>query len=78
MKVKPMPPSSRADVKKAVAALDDVFNFVHGSYTGEQSTMWEHLDALGGSESVLWIVRRGLKARDDDFENHKPPMRFPD
>lgn len=77
MKVKPTPPSSRTDVKKAIAALDDVFNFVHGSYTGEQPMMWEHLDARGGSESVLWIVRRGLKARDDDFENHKPPMRFP-
>jgi hypothetical protein len=40
--------------------------------------MWEHLDALGGSESVLWIVRRGLKARDDDFAARLMPMRFAD
>jgi hypothetical protein len=78
MKVKTVPPSTRADVLKAIAALDEVFNFVHGTYTGEGPLMLEHLDALGGAESVLWIVRRGLKAREDDFKNRIPPMRFED
>jgi hypothetical protein len=48
-----MPKSSRADIQKAIAALDDVFTFVHGSYTNEGPIMWEHLDALGGAECVL-------------------------
>jgi hypothetical protein len=37
--------------------------------------MYEHLDILGGSKSILWIVRRGLKARQADFASHKP-VRF--
>lgn len=78
MKVSATPPSSRTDVKNAIDALDGVFNFVHGHYTGEDPMLWGHLDGLGGSESVLWIVRRGLKAREDDFAARRPPMRFHD
>jgi hypothetical protein len=40
--------------------------------------MWDHLDALGGSEQLRWLVRRALKAREDDFAASRPPMRFPD
>jgi hypothetical protein len=78
MRVKSTPPSTRADVKRAIAALDDVFDFVHAAYMDQEPMMWEHLDVLGGSEAVLWIVRRGLKARDDDREDHRPPIRFHD
>jgi hypothetical protein len=76
MKRKPVPEASRADVRKAIDALDEVFNFVHTKYTDEGPMMWEHLDALGGSEHLLWLVRRALKARDDDFEKHLAPMKF--
>ncbi len=78
MKVAPKAESSRADIKNAIAALDAIFDFVHNAYTDQRQMIWDHLDTLGGSEYLLWIVRRGLKARDDDFENHKMPMRFPD
>ncbi len=40
--------------------------------------MYDNLDILGGSDAILWIVRRGLAARDDDFKNRRPPMRFSD
>jgi hypothetical protein len=76
MKVKPTPKASRAEVRNAIAALDHVFDFVHGWYTKEGPMMWEHLDARGGSEAVLWIVRRGLKAIDDDAASRILPMRF--
>jgi hypothetical protein len=78
MGARSMPTSSRAQIQTAVDALDEVFSFLHRTYTNEGPVMWEHLDARGGSEYMLWIVRRGLKARDDDFESHKPPMRFDD
>ena len=77
-KVQPMPESSRLQIKEAIAALDAVFDFLHETYTGERGTLWEHLDTLGGSEYLLWILRRGLKARDEDIEQHRPPMRFQD
>src|SRR5688572_30453113 len=32
----------------------------------------------GGAGAILWIVRRGLQARDDDFTARRPPMRFTD
>jgi hypothetical protein len=78
MKRAPMPESSREDVRKAIAALDEVFNLLHSHYTEEDGMMWDHLDALGGSEQLLWLVRRALKAREDDFAARRPPMRFPD
>jgi hypothetical protein len=39
MKRAPMPESSREDVRKAIAALDEVFNFLHRNYTGEDLMM---------------------------------------
>ena len=59
MKVKPMPKSSRADIQKAIAALDDMFNFVHGSYTNEGPIMWEHLDAWVERSACSLAAREG-------------------
>jgi hypothetical protein len=47
-------------------------------FTKRAPTMYEHLDTLGGSTSLIWIVRRGLKARDEDIEQFRPHMRFQD
>lgn len=78
IRVKPVPPSSREQVGKAIGAIDEALHFVDHHYTGNEPTMYDHLDILGGSDAILWIVRRGLAARDDDFKNRRPPMRFSD
>ena len=54
MKVKPMPKSSRADIQKAIAALDDMFNFVHGSYTNEGPMMWERSACSLAAREGAW------------------------
>jgi hypothetical protein len=78
LRVKPFPPSSRAQVVEAIAAIDDALHFVDHHYTGRAPTFYDHLDILGGSEAIRWIVKRGLKARDEDVEQGRPPMPFPD
>lgn len=62
---------------EAIAAIDDALHCVDHYYTGRAPTFYDHLDILGGSEAILWIVKRGLKARDEDFEQGRPPTRFP-
>jgi hypothetical protein len=78
IRLKPVPRSSREQVRKAIRAIDEVLHFVDHHYTGNEPTMYDHLDIRGGSGAILWIVRRGLAARDDDFKNRRPPMRFYD
>ena len=78
LKVKPVPRSSREQIRKAIAAIDDALHFVDHHYTGQEAPIYEHLDIQGGAGAILWIVRRGLRARDDDFTARRPPMRFPD
>jgi hypothetical protein len=77
-KVKPVPRSSREQIKKAIAAIDDALHFVDHHYTGHEAPIYDHLDIQGGAGAILWIVRRGLRARDDDFTVRRPPMRFTD
>lgn len=78
LRVKPVPRSSREQIRNAITAIDDALQFVHHHYTGHEAPIYDHLDMQGGSGSILWVVRRGLKARDDDFAGGRPPMRFPD
>lgn len=78
LQVKPIPRSSRDQVRNAIAAIDEALHFVDHHYTGHEPTMYDHLDIQGGSGAILWIVRRGLAARDVDFKNRRPPMRFSD
>jgi AbiU2 len=78
LEVRPVPPSSVADVNRATAAIDDALHFIDHHFSKRAPTMYEHLDILGGSESLIWIVRRGLVARDEDIAQHRPFMRFPD
>ena len=52
--------------------------FVDHHYTKANPTLYAYLEAPGGSEQILWIVRRGLKAREEDFDERRPPMRFSD
>jgi hypothetical protein len=78
LEVRPVPPSSVADVNGAIAAIDDALHFVDHHFTGQGPTLYEYLDILGGSQALIWIVRRGLKARDEDFAAFTAPLRFPD
>jgi hypothetical protein len=78
LRVKQVPRSSREQIRKAIAAIDDALHFVDHHYTGHEAPIYDHLDIQGGSGSILWVVRRGLKARDDDFSARRPPMRFDD
>jgi hypothetical protein len=78
LRVKPVPRSSRDQVRKAIAAVDHALHFVDHHYTGNEPTIYDHLEIRGGSGAILWMVRRGLAARDDDFKNHRPPMQFAD
>jgi hypothetical protein len=76
--VKPFPRSSRDQVRKAIAAVDHALHFVDHHYTGNEPPIYDHLEIRGGSGAILWMVWRGLAARDDDFKNHRPPMQFAD
>lgn len=78
LEVRPVPPSSVADVNGAIAAIDDALQFIDHHFSKRAPTMYEHLDILGESASLIWIVCRGLAARDKDIEQHPPFMRFPD
>jgi hypothetical protein len=78
LEVRPVPPSSVADVNGAIAAIDDALHFIDHHFTKRAPTMYEHLDIRGGSKSLIWIVRRGLAARDENIEQFRPFMRFPD
>ena len=78
LRVKPFPRSSRDQVRKAIAAVDHALHFVVHHYTGNEPTIYDHLEIRGGSSAILWMVRRGLAATDDDFKNHRLPMQFAD
>jgi hypothetical protein len=78
LKAKPVPRSSREQIRKAIAAIDDALHFVDHHYTGHEAPIYDHLDIQGGAGAILWIVRRGLRAKDDDFTARRPPMRFTD
>jgi hypothetical protein len=78
LKVKPVPRSSREQIRKAIAAIDDALHFVDYHFTGHEAPIYDHLDIQGGAGAILWIVRRGLSARDDDFTARRPPIRFTD
>ncbi len=78
LKAKPVPRSSREQIRKAIAAIDDALHFVDHHYTGHEAPIYDHVDIQGGAGAILWIVRRGLRAKDDDFIARRPPMRFTD
>jgi hypothetical protein len=78
LQVRPIPASSVQQIETAIVAIDDALHFIDHHFTNRAPTMYTHLDILGGSESVIWIVRRGLKARDEDLAQGRLSVRFPD
>jgi hypothetical protein len=78
LEVRPVPPASVGDVNAAIAAIDDALHFVDHHFTNRDPTMYKHLNIHGGSDILIWTVRRGLAARDDDIQHFRPFMRFSD
>ena len=76
--VKPTPEPAHTDAQAAIDALDAFLHAIDHKFTEREAMLYEHLDVRGGSGSLLWFLRRGLKARDDDFAARRPPMRFDD
>jgi hypothetical protein len=75
---KPTPEPEHADAQAAIDALDEFLHAIDHKFTDREAILYEHLDVHGGADSLLWFLRRGLKARDDDFAARRPPMRFDD
>jgi hypothetical protein len=64
-------PHGKTDLDRALRAIDDLLYFIDNNYTSTGPTAYEHLDMLGGAASVLDIVERGLKHRDEQFARHQ-------
>jgi hypothetical protein len=66
--VKPLADPDRDAVLSAIKALDDLLHFVDNHFTKSGPITYEHLDILGGANSILDIVERGLRDRDRQYE----------
>lgn len=58
---------SRKDVRGALRALDDLLHAVESHFLKAPPTCYDGLSTLGGVDSLLDIVARGLKSRDTQF-----------
>jgi hypothetical protein len=67
----PLNLGSRNDVRAALIAIDDVLDFVEVHFCGGGPHHYELLEPLGGVNSILDIVQRGLKSRDNQFGYHR-------
>jgi hypothetical protein len=65
-------PHGKTDLDTALRTIDDLLYFIDNHYTGTDPTAYEHLDMLGGAASVLDIVERGLRHRDEQFGRRRP------
>jgi hypothetical protein len=65
-------PHGKTDLDTAFRTIDDLLHFVDNHYTGSGPTVYEHLDMLGGAASVVDIVERGLRHRDNQFGRGLP------
>jgi hypothetical protein len=70
----PLTPHGKAHVDSALKAIDDLLYFIDHHYTGTGPVAYEHLDMLGGADSMLDIVERGLKHGDAEFARHRAEL----
>jgi hypothetical protein len=59
----------------AIEAIDELLHFVDHHFTNTERVMYDHLDTLGGVQSVLDIVARGLRDRERQFTLPPPGAR---
>ena len=57
LQVRPVPESSVRHIRTAIAAIDDALHLIDNHFTSREPTMYEHLDMLGGANSLIWIIR---------------------
>ena len=58
---------SRDDIRSALKAIDDLLHAVEHHFLKTHPTNYDFLDNIGGVDSLLEIVDRGLKSRDAQF-----------
>jgi AbiU2 len=63
----PLSVADKAAFTGAIEAIDELLHFVDHHFTNAERVMYDHLDTLGGAQSVLDIVERGLRDRDRQF-----------
>jgi hypothetical protein len=74
--VTPLTLGSRNDIRGALKAIDDLLHAIEHHFLKTNPTNYDFLDNIGGVDSLLDIVERGLKSRDAQFgyfRNSHPP-----
>ena len=62
--VRPLPDPDRTTVLNAIRTIDELLHFVDHHFTRSGPILYDYLDILGGADSILDIVDRGLRDRD--------------
>jgi AbiU2 len=65
--VTPLTLGSRNDIRGALKAIDDLLHAIEYHFLKTNPTNYNFLDNIGGVDSLLDIVDRGLKSRDAQF-----------
>jgi hypothetical protein len=69
----PLTLGSRNDVRAALKTLDDVFDFLELRFCGGGPHYYQILEPAGGVNSLLDVIDRGLKSRDEQFGYFRHP-----
>jgi len=76
--VTPLTIGSRNDIRAALKAIDDLLHVIEHHFLKTNPTNYDFLDNIGGVDSLLEIVERGLKSRDAQFgyfrSSHPPDV----
>jgi len=72
----PLSVADKQAFTRAIEAIDELLHFVDHHFTNAGRVMYDHLDTLGGVQSVLDIVERGLRDRDRQFTLPPPGTRY--
>jgi len=64
---------SRNEIRGAIRALDDVIHIVERHYYKTAPTMWDFLEPLGGTRTLVSMLERGLRDRDREIGHHRHP-----
>jgi len=66
-RVTPLTLGSRNDIRGALKAIDDLLHAIEHHFLKTNPTNYDFLDNIGGVDSLLDIIDRGLKSRDEQF-----------